>query len=108
MISLKLIYTIIRFGIMEISGSNNVESFREKPQAEGWVNGGFFIFEPRIFEYLAPNVILEKEPLQKLTDERQLSAYKHEGFWQPMDTFRESKMLNDLWDSGKAPWKIGD
>ena len=97
-----------RFGIMEINSFNNVESFKEKPQAEGWINGGFFIFEPRIFDYLAPNVILENEPLRKLTDERQLSAYKHEGFWQPMDTFRESKMLNDLWDSGKAPWRIGD
>jgi glucose-1-phosphate cytidylyltransferase len=96
-----------RFGIMNVSSSNNVESFKEKPQAEGWINGGFFIFKPSIFDYLAPNVILENEPLRKLTEERQLSAYKHEGFWQPMDTFRESKLLNELWDSGKAPWRIG-
>ena len=96
-----------RFGIMDVSSSNYVENFKEKPQAEGWINGGFFIFKPRIFDYLAPNVTLENEPLRKLTEERQLSAYKHEGFWQPMDTFRESKLLNDLWDSGKAPWRIG-
>ena len=97
-----------RFGILDVNSSNNVESFKEKPQAEGWINGGFFIFEPKIFDYLAPDVTLENEPLRKLTEQRQLSAYKHEGFWQPMDTFRESKLLNDLWDSGKAPWRMGD
>ena len=96
-----------RFGILDIDSSNNVVNFKEKPQSEGWINGGFFIFEPRIFDYLAPNVTLENEPLRKLTYERQLSAYQHEGFWQPMDTFRESKLLNDLWDSGRAPWRIG-
>jgi glucose-1-phosphate cytidylyltransferase len=95
-----------RFGIMEINTSDIVESFKEKPQAEGWINGGYFIFEPKIFDYLSSNVVLESEPLRKLTIERQLSAYKHEGFWQPMDTFRESKMLNDLWASGDAPWKV--
>ena len=95
-----------RFGVMDLDSSNNVISFKEKPQAEGWINGGFFIFKPQIFDYLSPGIILENEPLQKLASERQLSAFKHEGFWQPMDTFRESKMLNDLWDSGRAPWKI--
>jgi glucose-1-phosphate cytidylyltransferase len=95
-----------RFGVMDLDSSNHVISFKEKPQVEGWINGGFFIFKPQIFDYLSPGIILENEPLQKLASERQLSAFKHEGFWQPMDTFRESKMLNDLWDSGRAPWKI--
>jgi glucose-1-phosphate cytidylyltransferase len=95
-----------RFGIMDINSSNIVQSFKEKPQAEGWINGGYFIFEPKVFDYLSANVVLEGEPLRKLTIEKQLSAYKHEGFWQPMDTFRESKMLNDLWANGDAPWKV--
>jgi len=95
-----------RFGIMELDLYENVSSFREKPQAEGWINGGFFIFKPEIFDYLTADIVLEKEPLQQLASEEQLCAFKHDGFWQPMDTFRESKLLNDLWNSGKAPWRI--
>jgi glucose-1-phosphate cytidylyltransferase len=96
-----------RFGIMDLGNEDRVVSFKEKPQAEGWINGGFFIFKPEIFSYLNENVVLENEPLQKLAAQNQLVAFKHEGFWQPMDTFRESKLLNDLWDSGQAPWRIG-
>jgi glucose-1-phosphate cytidylyltransferase len=95
-----------RFGVMDLDSSDNVIRFREKPQAEGWINGGFFVFKPQIFNYLSPDIVLENEPLQQLASEKQLAAFRHEGFWQPMDTFRESKMLNDLWDSGQAPWKI--
>jgi glucose-1-phosphate cytidylyltransferase len=95
-----------RFGVMELDRNDNVISFREKPQAEGWVNGGFFIFKPQIFDYLSPDIVLENKPLQKLASEKQLAAFRHEGFWQPMDTFRESKILNELWDSGKPPWRI--
>jgi glucose-1-phosphate cytidylyltransferase len=97
---------VSRFGVMDIDSSNNVTSFKEKPQADGWINGGFFIFRPKIFEYLSPNIILENEPLQRLASENQLSAFKHEGFWQPMDTYRESKLLNDLWETGNAPWRV--
>jgi glucose-1-phosphate cytidylyltransferase len=96
-----------RFGVMDIDDSNNVTSFKEKPQTEGWINGGFFIFKPQIFDYLKPEIILENEPLQALSADNQLSAFKHEGFWQPMDTFRESKVLNDLWNTGQAPWRTG-
>lgn len=95
-----------RFGVMDLDSNDNVISFREKPQAEGWINGGFFIFKPQIFDYLSPDIVLENKPLQKLASEKQLAAFRHEGFWQPMDTFRESKMLNELWDSGKPPWRI--
>jgi glucose-1-phosphate cytidylyltransferase len=95
-----------RFGVIDLGDDNLVTHFREKPKAEGWINGGFFIFEPEIFDYLNSSCILENEPLQQLAARGQLSAYKHEGFWQPMDTYRESKLLNDLWDSGNAPWRI--
>jgi glucose-1-phosphate cytidylyltransferase len=95
-----------RFGILDIDEKDNVKSFKEKPQVEGWINGGFFVFNSKIFDYLSPGSVLEDEPLQRLSTQNQLSAFKHEGFWQPMDTFRESKMLNELWDSGKAPWRI--
>jgi len=94
-----------RFGIMELDQNSNVVSFKEKPRDEGWVNGGFFIFKPQIFNYLTHDIVLENEPLQTLAAEKQLGAFKHEGFWQPMDTFRESKILNELWDSGRAPWR---
>ena len=97
-----------RFGIMDISADDIVQNFKEKPQAEGWINGGFFIFKPEVFSYLNPNVVLENAPLQQLASENQLAAFKHNGFWQPMDTFRESKMLNDLWESGEAPWRTGN
>lgn len=97
-----------RFGIMDLNEISDVTSFKEKPQVEGWINGGFFIFKPSIFDYLNSDIVLENQPLQQLAAKNQLSAFKHEGFWQPMDTFRESKMLNELWDSGKAPWRIGN
>ena len=94
-----------RFGVLEIGKTNQVLNFREKPLSDGWINGGFFVFEPQIFDFLNNDVVLEQEPLQELARIEQLNAFKHEGFWQPMDTFRESKILNDLWSSGNAPWK---
>jgi glucose-1-phosphate cytidylyltransferase len=94
-----------RFGVMDLDSSNNVTSFKEKPQVEGSINGGFFIFKPQIFDYLSLDIVLENEPLQRLAAEKQLAAFKHDGFWQPMDTFRESKLLNELWESGVAPWR---
>jgi glucose-1-phosphate cytidylyltransferase len=96
---------LTRFGVLDVDESQLVRTFREKPLSDGWINGGYFVFQPNIFDYLDSSVVLEQEPLQELTRVHQLTAYKHEGFWQPMDTFRESKALNDLWNSGKAPWK---
>jgi glucose-1-phosphate cytidylyltransferase len=95
---------VSRFGVLDLSTSNVVNQFREKPQADGWINAGFFIFNKSIFNYLDENSILENEPLAALASENQLMAYRHEGFWQPMDTFRELTILNELWDSGQAPW----
>jgi len=95
-----------RFGVMDVSGDGVVEHFREKPQVEGWVNAGFFVFEPEVMGYLDDDCVLEEEPLARLAADRQLVAYRHSGFWQPMDTYRESQMLNHLWDDGVAPWKV--
>ena len=96
---------VSRFGKLEITESGSVTSFIEKPKQDSWVNAGFFVFEPAIFEYLNEDSILEREPLEKLVGDGQLVAYKHEGFWQPMDTLREAEILNEVWNEG-APWKI--
>ena len=95
-----------RFGVIDLASNDAVARFREKPQVDGYVNAGFFVFEPGVFEYLDDDSILEQTPLEALAKDQQLSAYRHEGFWQPMDTYREFTMLNELWDSGEAPWKV--
>ena len=95
-----------RFGVMDVDSNGIVEQFREKPIMDGWVNAGFFIFEKSIIEYLDDECVLEQEPLARLASEGELAAYKHDGFWQPMDTLRESIFLNNLWDKGEAPWRI--
>ena len=97
---------VSRFGVLDLAEDSSVKSFEEKPQSEGWINAGYFIFEPQVFDYLETNSILEREPLTKLAREGQLMAFKHEGFFQPMDTLREMMMLNEMWDSNKAPWKV--
>jgi glucose-1-phosphate cytidylyltransferase len=94
-----------RFGVMDVNRSGLVERFREKPVMDGWVNAGFFIFESSVKDYLDPDCVLEQEPLSRLALEGELVAYRHHGFWQPMDTLRESNFLNELWSSDKAPWK---
>jgi glucose-1-phosphate cytidylyltransferase len=96
-----------RFGSLVLHGSTVCE-FAEKAQAdEGWINGGFFVFNPEIFDYLEDDAtILERDPLERLAKEKQLMAFRHAGFWQPMDTLRERLLLESLWASGQAPWKI--
>ena len=91
---------------MEVAADGTVAQFAEKAVTEGWVNGGFFVFEPQVFDYLDRDVMLEADPLNNLTKDGQLAAYQHHGFWQPMDTFRESTMLNEMWAAGNAPWKV--
>ncbi|MBC7894898.1 MAG: glucose-1-phosphate cytidylyltransferase [Cytophagaceae bacterium] len=94
-----------RFGGLRIVGEQ-VEEFTEKPQAEGgWINGGYFVFEPGVFDYLqGDDTILEREPLERLAREGQLMAFRHPGFFQPMDTVRERDLLDNLWSAGTAPW----
>lgn len=95
-----------RFGHLRFNGEK-VTEFNEKPQtAEGWINGAFFVLEPEVFDYIDGNVEWEREPLAKLARDGQLYAYKHEGFWQCMDTLRDKKRLEYLWDTNQAPWKI--
>ena len=100
-----------RFGVMNTDGAQ-VTAFSEKPQtgadaADGLINGGYFVFGPKVFDYLSddPGLILEHEPLQRLAADGQLMLYEHHGFWQPMDTYREWKLLNELWEAGAAPWR---
>ena len=95
-----------RFGVMDLGPDGIVERFREKPQTDGYVNAGFFVFEPVFLDYLTDDCVLESTPLEALAKEEQLVAYRHEGFWQPMDTYRESAMLNEMWDSENVPWKV--
>lgn len=97
-----------RFGVLELDSSGAVAGFHEKPQLEGWVNVGFFVFERSVFDYLDNDTscVLEREPLERLAQEGQLMAYRHPGFFYAMDTYREYKVLNELWESGKAPWKV--
>lgn len=96
-----------RFGALEIDGEL-VSRFNEKPDGDGfWVNGGFFVCEPAVFDYLrGDDTVWERAPLEALATERQLAVYKHSGFWAPMDTMRDRAYLEQLWQSGKAPWKI--
>lgn len=95
-----------RFGVMDLAPDGTVVQFREKPLTDDYVNAGFFVFEPQIMGYLDENSVLEQAPLEALAKDNQLVAYRHDGFWQPMDTYREYTMLNELWDSGNAPWKV--
>jgi glucose-1-phosphate cytidylyltransferase len=85
-----------------------ITKFIEKPQSEsGWINGGFFVLEPKIFEFIdGDESWLEHKPLETFAEKRQLVAYKHEGFWQCMDTLRDKRLLEDLWNKGQAPWKV--
>ncbi len=95
-----------RFGHLELDG-DRISEFSEKPQTgEGWINGAFFVLEPGVFDYIdGDDTQWEKEPLERLAKDGQLMAYRHDGFWQCMDTIRDKKLLEQLWDAGDAPWK---
>lgn len=99
-----------KFGALNISPDGNINSFKEKPQGDGsWINGGFMVCEPEVFNYIDANrndVIFEREPLEKLALDGQLNSYKHRGFWYPMDTLKGKMDLTDMWISEKAPWAL--
>ena len=97
-----------RFGALEINENNRVEKFLEKPKGDGsWINGGFFVCEPEVLNYIeGDSTIFEREPLEKLAQEKQVFTYKHYGFWKPMDTLRDKKELNLMWETDKAKWKV--
>ncbi|MBC8017209.1 MAG: glucose-1-phosphate cytidylyltransferase [Verrucomicrobia bacterium] len=96
-----------RFGVLDLSENNQVLGFQEKPKGDGsLINGGFFVLEPGVLERIDGDAtVFEKEPLESLAQDSQLVAYKHDGFWQPMDTLRDKMFLEELWASGRAPWK---
>lgn len=95
-----------RFGVVEIGEDGLVRSFREKPQVDGLVSGGFFVFERAVFEYLDEQSVLEREPLERLAADGQLAIYPHPGFWHCMDTRTDRQRLEELWARGEAPWKV--
>ena len=100
------VHSLSRFGILKLDDNSGVLNFAEKPQMEEWISAGFFVFNQRVFDYLkGDDCVLEREPLERLAREGQLMAYKHNGFFYAMDTYRDYKFLNELWDSGQPPWR---
>jgi glucose-1-phosphate cytidylyltransferase len=95
----------LQFGVADLDDDDRIRAFEEKPRLDRWINGGFFCFEPGVFDYLEPNSVLERESLERLAADGQLRAYRHEGFWDCMDTYKDAVLLNDLWESGDAPWR---
>lgn len=97
-----------KLGVLDIEDNGTVRSFLEKPKESGaWINAGFFVCQPELFDCLGgDNEMLEQEPMQRIINAKQLHAYKYDGFWKPMDTLRDNNELNELWDAGKAPWKV--
>ena len=105
--TLTAIHPPERFGVLNLSGDYVTEFHEKHSGMDSWINGGFFVFEPGIFDYLQDDLtILEKTPLETLAKEKKLAAFKHNGFWYPMDTQRDKKYLESLWSSNNAPWKI--
>lgn len=97
-----------KLGVLDIMNNGIVESFEEKPKNSGsWINAGFFVCEPELFKFVdSDKEMFEREPMQKLIEKKELNAFKHTGFWKPMDTLKDNSDLNNLWDSGNADWKI--
>ncbi|HWJ50235.1 MAG TPA: sugar phosphate nucleotidyltransferase [Solirubrobacteraceae bacterium] len=102
--SMTVVRPELQFGVTELEPDGRVRGFREKPRSEHWINGGFFCFQAPVLDYLQPDSILERAPLERLAAEEQLRAHRHEGFWECMDTYKDAVALNDLWASGDAPW----
>ena len=101
-----------RFGVFNLpEGESQIKYFKEKPKGDGdntaWINGGYFVLEPKVIDYIdGDDTVFEKQPMEKLAADNNLFAFRHTGFWQPMDTLRDKNLLEELWESGKAPWKV--
>ncbi|MDQ6607395.1 MAG: sugar phosphate nucleotidyltransferase [Actinomycetota bacterium] len=106
--TMTVVRPALQFGVAELNGDGVIRGFVEKPRSQHWVNGGFFCFEPDALEVMDDHSILEREPLTRLAADGQLRAFRHEGFWGCMDTYKDAIMLNDLWVEGSAPWKLWD
>ena len=104
--TMTVVRPLLQFGVTELDGDGIVSGFHEKPRSDHWINGGFFCFEPGVFDYLTDSSVLEREPLEALAKDGQLRAYRHTGFWECMDTYKDSVQLNDLWQGEHPPWKV--
>jgi glucose-1-phosphate cytidylyltransferase len=105
--SMTVVRPELQFGVTELDGEDGrVTGFREKPRSEHWINGGFFCMQRDALNYLESDSVLERGPLERLAQESELRAYRHEGFWECMDTYKDAVSLNDLWASGRAPWRL--
>ena len=104
--SITVVRPTLQFGVAELDDSGRVRGFREKPRSEHWVNGGFFCFEPGVLDLLDEARVLERRPFERLAADGQLRAYRHTGFWDCMDTYKDQTLLEDLWRAGQAPWKL--
>jgi glucose-1-phosphate cytidylyltransferase len=104
--TLTAVNPVSPFGELGLDGSNLVTHFREKPRLQHWINGGFFVFHRAFFRYLEENSVLEQAPLERLAAEGQLVAYRHEGFWACMDTYKDNVRLNELWQKKQAAWRV--
>ena len=105
--SMTVVRPELQFGVTELDGAGGrVLGFREKPRSEHWINGGFFCLQRDALNYLESDSVLERAPLERLAQESELRAYRHEGFWECMDTYKDAVALNDLWASGQAPWRL--
>ncbi len=106
--TLTTVRPMSRYGIVDINGSGAVQQFNEKPSLDSWINAGFFVFHRSVLDYLdgGDECVLERKPLERLAAEGQLMAYRHEGFFYAMDTYREYQYLNELWNTGASPWKV--
>ena len=98
----------LQWGVAELGEDGRVAGFVEKPRSERWINGGFLCLEPGALDYIGRDSVLEREPLRRLAAAGSLRAYRHEGFWECMDTYKDAVVLNDLWSGGEAPWRIWD
>ena len=97
-----------QWGVAKIGDDDRISGFTEKPRMEQWVNAGFMFVEPRALTYLDDDSVLEREPLERLAADGELSGYRHTGFWDCMDTYKDAILLNDLWDGGSPPWRVWD
>jgi glucose-1-phosphate cytidylyltransferase len=104
--TMTVVRPVLQFGVTELDGNGAVLGFHEKPRSDHWINGGFFCFQPDVMDYLAEDSVLERDPLERLAAAGQLRAYRHTGFWQCLDTYKDTVKLNDLWRRDSPPWKL--
>ena len=105
-VTLTAVNPLSQFGIMEINSNNEITEFKEKPKLDHWINGGFFVFNKKIFDYLKDDYDLETKTFEELVKEKKIQAFKHNGFWKCMNTFKDTIELNELWEQDNAPWKV--